>query len=275
MFISLGNFLICSYSDKFLYGHLRHVWSSLKCFLILIFTPSIHRKQYLLSFYFERFLVMKKEDLVSLSSWQPLNSGRPAEPTANVRIKACARCWVNFHFILRGAIVQILCWQWVLDALYSSMCRYCGHPTGAAVFFSSFTSWWRPCCLSQKLPLFTVCDLGKSTGEINAPCPSCLPQSPQIWKTWKPVVFPGLRVINHKAIPSGETSLWMEKLTLLPCPPSLEQAAYTVTVICQQRLFAFVWGTCWAGTCLCFLCTQMFVIPTCCAALACLSPAFS
>lgn len=39
MFISLGNFLICSYSDKFLYGHLRAVWSSLKCFLILIFTP--------------------------------------------------------------------------------------------------------------------------------------------------------------------------------------------------------------------------------------------
>lgn len=39
MFISLENFLIFNYSDKFLYGHLRPVWSSLKYFLILIFAP--------------------------------------------------------------------------------------------------------------------------------------------------------------------------------------------------------------------------------------------
>lgn len=71
----------------------------------------------------------------------------------------------------------------------------------------------------------------KNIGKINAPSPSCLPTPPQIWKIGNPVVLPVLRVVNHKAIPSGKTSLRMEKLILLLCLPSLKLPAYIMMVI--------------------------------------------
>lgn len=44
MFITLRNFPIYSYRDKFLYGLLRPIWSSLKCLLILVSTAKYSQK---------------------------------------------------------------------------------------------------------------------------------------------------------------------------------------------------------------------------------------
>lgn len=164
---------------------------------------------------------MKKEDFVSLSSWQPLNLGRPPEPAANVRNKACARCWVNFHFILMGAALQILWWKCVLT---------CSATAGAITVAIS----QEQLCSSLQLPLGDDLAVShrnflwslsvtwvKSIGEMNAPCPSCLPTHPaQIWKIQRHVVSLVLNVISHKGIPSGETSLQMEfcvNSTFLSC----------------------------------------------------------
>ena len=164
MFITLRNFLIYSYRDKFLYWNWRPIWSSLRCLLMLIFTPGISRKQCILSLCFVRFLPVKKEGLVPLSSWQLLNSVRPAQPAVNVRNKTCARHWVNFYFIIMEATLQNLCWKCIFDVLCNGMCHYCGHLAGRtseSIIFLPVSSLWWPYYLLQKLSLVTICGLAK------------------------------------------------------------------------------------------------------------------
>lgn len=140
-----------------LFGLLSNV--SLSLFLL----PSMHRKQYLLGLRFVRFLPVKKEALVPLSSWQPLNSVRPEQPAAHVRNKTCTRHWINLYSIIMAATLQDLCWKYIFDLCYNGMCHYCGHLTGTSTesIFSPVTFLWWSFCLLQKLSLATICGLGK------------------------------------------------------------------------------------------------------------------
>lgn len=159
---------------------------------------------------------MKKEDLVCLSSWQPLNSGRPAEPAANVKNKACVRCWVSFHFIRMRAALQILWWKcfWCTLHLWPSHRSSYVHSSGyllVMTLLSVTETFFGHCLWLERRALAKL-----------MPHAFLAYQTPQIWKIWRAVVLPVLNVINHKGIPSGRTSLQMElcvNCTFLPSFP--------------------------------------------------------